>query len=96
MGSNSLGRTGLLNTKQHILQSVVPDEGHAVEQYLWHLKLLALEVVEGSLAGERGGKRREQSILSHTLDAMEASKSQAPAPKHCLHTCSLLCLKPLQ
>lgn len=50
--SRSLGKAGLLNMKQHILQSVVAGERHPTGQQLWPLKLLALKVAEGSLAGE--------------------------------------------
>lgn len=54
MGSGSLGQAGLLKMEQHTLQSVVAGEGQPAEQQLWHLKLLALEVAERSLAGKRG------------------------------------------
>lgn len=91
--SRSLGKAGLLNMKQHILQPVVAGERHPIGQQLWPLKLLALKVAEGSLAGGTGVEGEQ---LSHTHDATEASRSQAPTQKCCLHTCSLLCLKPLQ
>lgn len=64
MGSSSLGRAGLLNMKQHILQSVVAGKGHPVEQQLWHLKLLAL-VAKGSLAGERDRGERTEHAVPH-------------------------------
>ena len=81
--------------ERHTLQSVVAGKGHPAGQQLWHLKLLVLE-----LAGEWGkqpprsywGSEVTSPIPTH--DALEMSRSQAPAPKHCLHPYSLLCQKP--
>lgn len=44
-------------------QSVVADEGHPEGQQLWYLKLLALRLAEGRLAGETAGGAASQSGL---------------------------------
>lgn len=83
MGSGSLGQAGLLKMEQHTLQSVVAGDGQPVEQQLWHLKLLALEVAERTLAGKRGS-----SLSKHAVPYQDA-------PKCCFCGCSLLLQKPL-
>lgn len=84
MGSSTLSRAALLKRNNtHTLQSVVAGQEH------WRTAVAfeAIEVVEGSLAGE---EQPSLSMLSHTHDAPEASRSQVPDPKCCLHTSPLL------
>lgn len=81
--------------EQHTLQSVVAGEGHPAGQQLWHLKLLALKLAEGSLAEGRVEQpprvfwssevMLSLTLMSHPHDAPEAPSSQASAPKHCAH-----------
>lgn len=86
--------------ERRTLQSFVADEGHPEGQQLWHLKLLVHKLAEGSLAGEWGGDQLPRAcqgpdvMLSQARGGPEASRRQAPPPKHCLYTAHSCARKP--